>query len=167
MTERNRRIYFTLQFALVFYVAGAALVESFANYPSWRVIGAAEFKAYHAALSARIIPLMVLPWLFEIVSTFVLIRFRPRAVPLRGLAFAQALNLIALASSIFIQIPIQFELGENGFSPSAIDRLIATDPIRWVALIIKVVIYVWMMVRCMAEVGELSPEGPTAPTSVG
>lgn len=147
MTERNRKIYFTLQFALLFYVAGAAFVESFVNYPTWRLIGAAEFKAYHNALSSGIIPFMVIPWFVEIISTFALMRFRPHAVPLKAIVVSQILNLIALASSIFIQIPIQLNLGENGQSLPEIERLITTDAIRWVPLILKMVIYLWLMLR--------------------
>lgn len=147
MTERNRKIYFTLQFALLFYVAGAAFVESFVNYPTWRLIGAAEFKAYHNALSSGIIPFMVIPWFVEIISTFALMRFRPHAVPLKAIVVSQILNLIALASSIFIQIPIQLNLGENGQSIPEIERLIATDPIRWIPLILKMMIYLWLMLR--------------------
>lgn len=147
MTEKNRRVFFTLMFALVLYVSGAYFVEAFVNYPSWRMIGAAEFRAYHNALGARIIPFMVAPWFVEIALTFLLIRFRPRAVPLPAILVAQALNLIALASTIFIQIPIQIQFGNNGMSVEALDRLIETDPIRWVSLILKLFVYLWMMLR--------------------
>ena len=42
---------FLISFALVLYGMGASFVESFVNYPTWRLIGANEFRAYHQALS--------------------------------------------------------------------------------------------------------------------
>lgn len=151
MTEKSRRVFFTLMFALVLYVTGAAFVQSFVNYPSWRMIGADEFKAYHNAMGARIVPFMVIPWFVEIMLTFLLMRFRPRAVPLFALLLAQILNLIALASTIFIQIPIQIQFGESGMSVHALDRLLATDPIRWVSEILKLAVYLWMMLRMIVS----------------
>lgn len=147
MTEKNRRIFFTLVFTLVFYVAGASFIQSFVNYPTWHLIGPQNFHAYHNAMGSRIIPFMVVPWFVEIVLTFFLMRFRPKAVPLPAIILAQALNLIAIASTIFIQIPIQMQFGESGFSAEALDRLLETDAIRWLSLIAKVLIYIWAILR--------------------
>jgi hypothetical protein len=147
MAEKNRIIFFALIFALVFYIMGAMFVEQLINYPSWRLIGPAEFKAYHNMLSSRIIPFMVIPWFVEILLTFVLMKYRPRAIPLWAIILVQALNGIGLVSSVFIQIPIQLQLDDTGFSLEAIDRLIATDPIRWVSAIVKSLLYLWMMIR--------------------
>ena len=52
---------FMLAFALVFYGNGAAFVESFVNYPSWHLIGANEFTAYHAFIGPRVIAFLVAP----------------------------------------------------------------------------------------------------------
>jgi hypothetical protein len=145
MSEKNRRLFFTAVFALAFYVFGAACVESFVNYYTWSYVGHAEFQAYHNALSPRIIAVMVLPWLVEICLTFVLIGQRPKAIPLSAIATVQTLNFVALVSTILIQLPIQIEFGENGFSQEAVDRLIATDPIRWVSGILKMIVYLSMM----------------------
>ncbi len=158
MTEKYRRAFFTLIFALMLYVTGGYFVESFVNYPSWRIIGPAEFRAYHNALGTGIIRFMVAPWFVEIALTFFLIYFRPRAVPLPGLLVAQGLNLVSLASSIFIQIPIQMHFGNHGMSVEHLDRLIATDPIRWVSFILKLFVYLWMMLR-LVNAPEHSIEG--------
>ena len=154
MKEKHRRVFFTLMLALVFHGAGAYFVEAFVNYPTWRFIGAEEFRAYHNALGERFIPLMVVPWFVEIALTFLLMRFRPRAVPLGAVALAQAFNLVSLASTIFIQIPIQLQFGSHGMSAEALDRLIATDPIRWVAFILKLAVYLWMGLRIAAAGGD-------------
>ena len=55
MSERHRRLYFLVMFALVFYLVGASFVESFVTYPTWRFVGRNEFPAYYAELASRII----------------------------------------------------------------------------------------------------------------
>ena len=72
MTENSKRFFFTIVFALVFYVTGASFVQSFVNYPTWKLIGANEFQIYHNQLSPLIIKFMVLPWLLEIALTVLL-----------------------------------------------------------------------------------------------
>ncbi|MDT4965374.1 MAG: hypothetical protein QOJ64_111, partial [Acidobacteriota bacterium] len=54
---------FLLSFALVFYGTGASFLESFVNYPTWRLIGVNEFRAYHQAISPLVIGYMVIPML--------------------------------------------------------------------------------------------------------
>ncbi len=72
MTENSKRLFFTIVFALVFYVTGASFVQSFVNYPTWKLIGANEFQIYHNQMSPLIIKFMVLPWLLEIALTVLL-----------------------------------------------------------------------------------------------
>jgi len=54
---------------------------------------------------------------------------------------------VVVASTVTIQIPIQIELGENGLSLHAIDKLLETDPIRWTSGILRAFLYLWMMSR--------------------
>ena len=145
MTEKFKRLYFMIVFALVFYVVGAAFVESFVNYPTWKLIGANEFKNYHQGLSALIIKTMVLPWLVEILLNILLLWLRPRIVPRGAVAAALIFNAIILISTVTIQIPIQARLSADGFSADLIDKLLATDPVRWTFGIFKALLYLWMM----------------------
>ncbi len=145
MSENSKRLFFAFVFALVFYVTGAAFVQSFVNYPTWLLIGAGEFQEYHNAMSPRIQKFMVLPWLVSIVLTISLFWLRPRVVPAWALALALIFNLIILVSTAAIQFPIQIELGESGFSRQAIERLIKTDAIRWMSGCVVGLVYLWMM----------------------
>jgi membrane protease YdiL (CAAX protease family) len=81
MTERRKRLFFLAIFALVFYVVGAPFVQSFVNYPTWRIVGVEEFNTYYQELSSRIIRIMVLPGVVEITLTVVLLWLRPRGIP--------------------------------------------------------------------------------------
>src|SRR4051812_10321451 len=90
---------FLICFALVFYGVGASFVESFVNYPTWRLIGASEFRAYHQALSPLVIGYMVIPMLITTVLTILLLGFRPAAIPALAIWLAFALQLIIWVST--------------------------------------------------------------------
>lgn len=145
MNENSRRLFFAFVFALVFYVTGAAFVQSFVNYPTWQLIGVHEFQSYHNAMSPRIITFMVLPWLVSVVLTALLLWLRPQGVPMWMAALALLFNLVILASTAAIQVPIQIELGETGMSHQAIEKLLRTDPIRWVSGALVALLYLRMM----------------------
>lgn len=137
---------FLATFALVFYGMGAAFVESFVNYPTWPLVGTAEFPAFHQALSARIIPVMVVPMLLTTVLTAFLLWLRPAPIPRWALWTALALQVITWISTAAIQLPIQFSLSANGLSLPLIDRLIFTNLwLRRVPHLLSTALFLWMM----------------------
>ncbi len=137
---------FLVTFSIVFYGMGAAVVESFVNYPTWKMIGPDEFVAYHRALSPLIIGYMVVPLVVGTLLTACLLWFRPLPIPAWALWAALGLQLLAWASSVLIQIPIQVELSNSGLSIPAIDRLIATNFwLRRIPYTIAAGLFFWMM----------------------
>src|SRR5688500_7095659 len=90
---------FLITFALVFYGMGAAAVESFVNYPTWPLIGANEFQAYHRALGPLIIGHMVVPLLFATILTMLLLWLRPASIPRWMIWLALGLQLVAWVST--------------------------------------------------------------------
>jgi hypothetical protein len=118
---------FSITFALVFYGMGAASVESFVNYPTWSLIGANEFRAYHRALSPLIIGHMVIPMLVATALTILLLWFRPAAVPRWMVWLAIGLQVVVWVSTFTIQLPIQGQLSADGLSLPLIDRLRVTS----------------------------------------
>ena len=125
--HRIDRWVFAAACALVWYGNGAAFIESFVNYPSWRLIGAGEFPTYHAFIGPRVIAFQVAPALLGTACTALLLRFRPAAIPLRLVWVALGLQTVIWVSTATIQLPIQFELGAHGFSAPLVDRLIETN----------------------------------------
>lgn len=137
---------FLITFALVFYGMGASFVESFVNYPTWRLIGAGEFVAYHQALGPLIIAYMVIPVAVATLLTLTLAWFRPAPIPRWAIWVSVILQLISWISTATIQIPIQIELSTNGLSPPLIDQLIITNFwFRKVPQIINILLFLWMM----------------------
>lgn len=159
MTEQSKRLYFLCLFALVFYVVGAGFVQSFVNYPTWHLVGADEFKAYHNGMSPLIIKFMVLPWLAEILLTVLLLKFRPRTIPRRAVTAALVLNAVNVVSTALVQIPIQIQLGDAGLSPELLDKLLQTDSIRIAASVLKAFLYLWMMALVVRAPNLATPGG--------
>jgi len=138
----------TIAFALSFYCLGTTTFEAFVNYRTWPFIGALEFRAYHRALTPLVVKVMLIPIGVYFLSLVALLVLRPASTPWWALAISLALVLIAITSSIFIQIPIQIALDRDGLSIPLIERLIASDlvlrklplgtnALLWLALFLK------------------------------
>ena len=137
---------FLITFTLVFYGLGASFVESFVNYPTWRLIGANEFRAYHQALSPLVIGYMVIPMLITTILTVLLLWFRPTPIPRWAICLAVVLQLITWVSTFAIQLPIQVQLSSDGLSLPLIERLIFTNWwLRKVPQIINALLFLWLM----------------------
>lgn len=137
---------FLITFALVFYGTGASFVESFVNYPTWRLIGANEFRAYHQTLGPLVIGYMVIPMLITTILTMLLLWFRPALIPQWAIWLAVVLQLINWVSTVAIQLPIQEQLGRDGLSLPLIERLIFTNWwLRKVPQIIGAFLFLWLM----------------------
>ena len=137
---------FLICFALVFYGMGASFVESFINYPTWRLIGANEFRAYHQTLGPLVIGYMVIPLLITTLLTVLLLWFRPAPIPRWAIWLAVVLQLIPWVSTVAIQLPIQFQLSRDGLSLPLIERLIFTNWwLRKVPQIINALLFLWLM----------------------
>ncbi len=137
---------FLITFALIFYGLGASFVESFVNYPTWPLIGVAEFRAYHQAISPLVIGYMVVPMVITTVLTILLVWFRPAPVPAWAIWLSVILQILVWVSTAAIQLPIQFQLSSNGLSLPLIERLIFTNLwLRKVPQVINIILFLWMM----------------------
>jgi len=137
---------FLITFALVFYGMGAASVESFVNYPTWPLIGANEFRAYHRALGPLIIGYMVIPLLVATALTMLLLWIRPASIPRWMVWLALVLQLVVWVSTFTIQLPIQGQLSAEGLSLPLIDHLRVTSFwFRRVPHMATALLFLWMM----------------------
>ena len=137
---------FLITFALILYGMGASFVESFVNYPTWRLIGANEFLAYHHAISPLVIAYMVIPMLLATALTLLLVWFRPAQIPRWAIWLSVILQMLVWVSTATIQIPIQIQLSASGLSLPLIDQLIFTNLwFRKVPQIINIFLFLWMM----------------------
>ena len=154
---------FPVTFPLMFYGVGASFVESFVNYPTWRLIGPAEFLVYHHAISPLVIGYMVIPMIVATGLTVLLIWFRPPAIPRWAIWLSVALQMLVWISTAAIQVPIQIELSSSGLSLPLIDRLIFTNLwFRKVPQIINTLLFLWMAASCFrAGTGQVQERYPS------
>jgi hypothetical protein len=149
---KTSTLLFLFAFALSFYCMGASFIESFVNYPTWPLIGANEFRAYHQALSPLIIRYLVAPMVLATVLTALLVWLRPAPIPRWALLLSVILQLITWVSTAAIQIPIQLQLSRDGLSVPLIDQLMFTNWWwRRVPHLINSLLYLWMMSRLLME----------------
>ncbi|MDP3293967.1 MAG: hypothetical protein Q8M37_04405 [Nevskia sp.] len=136
---------FLIAFALVFYGTGAAFIESFVNYPSWSLIGANEFIAYHRFISPRVLVFLVAPLLLGTVFTILMLWSRPTAIPILAIWTAIAAQAVVWIATVTVQVPIQLQLGEHGNSVEVLQRLIQTNFwLRRVPYLICAGLFLWM-----------------------
>jgi hypothetical protein len=141
---------FVIAFALVFYGNGAAFIESFVNYPSWRLIGDSEFVAYHHFISPRVLAFLVAPALLGTLFTFLMLWSRPAAIPLWAVWSAIALQVIVWVSSATIQVPIQLQLSAHGLSLPLVERLIESNFwLRRIPYAVCACLFLWMAAKAI------------------
>ncbi|MEO6253124.1 MAG: hypothetical protein ABIO79_07465 [Ferruginibacter sp.] len=130
MNSKNKvsSIVFSIYILLSFYVFGGGIVNSLVAYRTWRWVGPEEFPKFHHVDSQLIIPLFVIFFFLSFIPQILLFWFRPPAIPKWMIMVALLFNLIALVSTITVQIPIQAKL-DQAFSADLIEKLISTDMI--------------------------------------
>ena len=149
MNNRNRfsSIVFSIYILLSFYVFGGGIVNSLVAYRTWRWVGAEEFPRFHHVDSVLIIPLFVIFFFISFIPQVLLFWFRPTVVPKWMVWLALLFNLVALISTITIQIPIQTQL-DKSFSLELIEKLISSDMIyRRIPMFLLAIINFAMLYR--------------------
>lgn len=156
MNNRNNisTIVFSVYILLTFYVFGGGIVNSLVAYRTWRAVGANEFPEFHHIDSRLIIPLFVVFFFLSFIPQILLFWFRPRVIPKWMVWLALFFNLVALISTLAIQIPIQLELDKR-FSIELIERLISTDFIyRRIPMFLLAITNFSMLYRVVKHSGE-------------
>ena len=163
--DLQSRWVFVIAFALVFYANGAGFIESFVNYPSWPLIGQAEFVTYHRFISPKVLAFLVAPVLLAAVFTILMLWARPATIPFWAVWAAIALQAVAWISTATIQVPIQLQLSEHGISPGLIERLIETNFwLRRIPMAICAGLFLWMAARSLGDAGD-TRRGPSRDAS--
>ncbi len=118
-------------FALFFYVWGTTNLEGLMNYPFWREMGQMmsndDFIRLRADHGWKIFPLLVVPLLLLFIVTIALVFLAPVWLPRWTLLVVLAIELLYMAVTIFLEIPIHRSHETLGYDLALFDRLIAID----------------------------------------
>ena len=151
---RISTVVFSIYILLTFYVFGGGVVNSLVAYRTWRLVGANEFPEFHHVDAKLIIPLFVIFFFLSFIPQILLFWFRPVVISKWLVWLALLCNLIALVSTITIQIPIQNEL-DKAFSMELIDRLISTDMMyRRIPMLLMAAINFIMLYKVVAKAND-------------
>jgi hypothetical protein len=145
MSESNRRNLFLVLCTVALLDTGAHITQSFVNYPTWHLIDAGSFPAYHRAITIRAVVFLLVPRVVEIMIGLIVLRFRPKAVERWVVVLGIALALGALLSTALIQYPIHAQLEIQGNTLALLSRLMATDWIRNLPEFARSALYVWAL----------------------
>ena len=129
-------------FFLALYTVGAATLDSFAMYHTWRFVGKADFARMHMESGKRIVRVLVLP--SAIMTIFLVLQFwhRPKVVSRRLVWLVLICTIITWLSSFLIQIPLQIRLDTD---PGVLEQLIVSDWIRVISNgVFAIVVFVMM-----------------------
>jgi hypothetical protein len=143
---------FVIFIVLTFFTLGAGYLESFVNYPLWHIIGESDrWTEYHRALGPRIAVVLAIPVLILSPIANVLLFFvRPASIPPWTIWATLVLLLVAIVSTLAIQIPIQMQL-DAAYDRAAVDRLISTS--LWLRDLVgggRAIIAAYMLRRVLA-----------------
>src|SRR5262245_7377737 len=118
-------------FALFFYVWGTTNLEGLLNYPYWREMGQMMSNENFIKLRAnhgwKVFPLLVVPLTLLQIVTIALVVLAPSWLPRRALYVVLAVELLYMAVTIFLEIPIHRSHDARGYDVALFDRLIAID----------------------------------------
>ena len=144
---------FLAYLVLTFYCLGAAVMNEFVEYQSWAdlapYLSAADFAAWHVATSQHIMPFLTVPAVLLSAVLLLLCLQRPPAVPRPALWLALACHGVYWASTVFVQWPLESALSEGQFSLDLMMRLLRTDWLRKLLLVVEAPLAVFMAHRVL------------------
>ena len=144
---------FLAYLVLTFYCLGAAVMNEFVEYQSWAdlapYLSAADFAAWHVATSQHIMPFLTVPAVLLSAVLLLLCWQRPSAVPRPALWLALACHGVYWASTVFVQWPLESALSEGQFSLDLMVRLLRTDWLRKLLLLVEAPLAVFMAHRVL------------------
>ncbi|GAB2941233.1 hypothetical protein GCM10027048_02120 [Hymenobacter coalescens] len=138
---------------LTFYCLGAAVMNEFVEYQSWADLGpylsAADFASWHAATARHTMPFLTLPTLALTGVLLLLYWHLPPAVPRGALYVVMACHVVGWGSTLLVQWPLETALSQGGYSPDLMARLLLTDWVRKLMLLIETPVAVYMAHRAL------------------
>jgi len=140
--------------SLVFFTTGVGMFEGRVVYPSWLTLaGFEDFSTYHAAYGRALLPWLPGPLLVATILNVVMLRRPPASVPRWVTVATLTAQLLVVAVTVGLAIPLQAQLGTAGHSPDQItdlvQRLIRVNPLREVPGLAVAAAFGWMLYRVL------------------
>ncbi|WP_425618485.1 hypothetical protein NA78x_002192 [Anatilimnocola sp. NA78] len=108
------------------YAFGGGVMQGVMNYPAWKLIGPAEFPAFHQSIDGRIFLFFVPVFFLSVPISILMIWFGHPAISRTLRVAAALLTLVIFVATLALAIPIQEKLAVTQ-SKELIDELILYD----------------------------------------
>ncbi|AFL89281.1 hypothetical protein Terro_3049 [Terriglobus roseus DSM 18391] len=124
-----RRLYSTFYLVLSIGVTWAALSQDRVNYPSWALVGPAEFNAFHHAVIVGTYTYIIPFALLSLPAGIAMIWLRHPAISRSLVILVLAVGLFGGAITTRLAIPIQKQMdyGDHRHIPALVQQLITID----------------------------------------
>ena len=110
-------------------------------YPTYRIVGAAEFVPFHVDFGRRLIPVFVIPAVLGCLSFYALLFLGPASAPRADLVVAAVAGTVILGTTGLVEVPTHMALDRDGKSDARIESLIrwnASRAIAWTAALLAI-----------------------------
>ena len=88
------------------------VMQGVMNYPAWKLVGAAEFPAFHQSVDSRIFFFFVSVFFLSLLISFLMIWFGHPAISRKLLLIFALINLWIFLITVTLAIPIHVQLAE-------------------------------------------------------
>jgi hypothetical protein len=135
---------FLLHTASTGMMVGIIWFVQLVHYPLFARAGADGFGWYAAAHARWTTWVVAPPMLVELVTSFLLLGWRPVVVPLLVVWGGIALTLLLWGSTIFVQVPLHTALAQ-GWHPPTHRRLVRSNWFRTLLWTVRGVLVLWLL----------------------
>ncbi len=124
---------FVTNLLLTGFLTGLIWYVQVAQYPLFLNVGKNEFLDYHAQHSNLTTLVVILPMLFELGTSGLLLLSRPAEFASWVAILALLLNVAIWAATFFVSVPLHNQLDAHGYDAQVIGQLVATNWLRTIA----------------------------------
>jgi uncharacterized membrane protein len=127
------QVFLVVVTVLCFFCTGASWMLQFVAYPTYALVGKAEFVPYHVDFGKRMLPVTVVPMVLTCIGLIALVFLRPSSVPLWIALVSAACGVLILVTTIFLEVPKHLALDKDGKSDTLIRGLVRDNIPRTLA----------------------------------
>ncbi len=121
------------------------------SYPTYSLVGEAEFVPFHVESGKRLIPIFVVPAVLACMLGIALVVFRPPSMPLIAALIVAACAVIILGTTAIVEVPKHQWLDKHGKSEEVIQALIRSNLPRALSWTVGSAVLVWQVATLMAR----------------
>jgi hypothetical protein len=126
------------------FCTGASWMLQFVCYPTYKLVGSAEFVPFHIAFGRRLL-IVIGPMVLVALATLLLVFLRPVSVPLWASLVVAACSLIILVTTIALEVPKHMQLDKEGKSDAVLEGLVRDNIPRTISWTVGSVLLIYMV----------------------